>query len=608
MNFHPMRLLALAALAVGSAAVFSAVGSAARQSQALSVPSGLQTFLSTPRASQLVSATTPAPGPGTPTFSRTPAFAWNPVRGATRYQFQLSTSNNFLADNALVWASETSSPTSSVPMALPWITGEPASLFWRVRAFGPDGLSEWSKPSAFDMRWTQEPRPLPAGPGYIRWTTVEGATGYQVWYVNAGGATGKTFTTITNVADEREYFESAALPSSLVLWRVRAERQVYGAAKNGLPTVSFGPWSRVFRSQNPVTKTSLPAKAEPVSTQNTGNPLDAKYVRLTPKAAVSDVVSTVGNPKLHSLVPAITVAGNPTTTRNLYRVYMFTDSDCVNRVFTGYPVASPAYAPRSFGGGTLAQGKHLMADGTQVVPTELPKGADGSTTGGASDSTNAGSSSSDSSGSATSGKGPAKIDLWDTRGRYYAVAVPVIQEVSKGATPPAAPPDASSLLDDSSQPDASSDTAAKASGVTYQDVELPQDACAKGRFITFGKASRTPVLTTRGNPTATGLSSSGRLLAAATSKPKFYGSPLVTWNPASGAVAYEVQWSKSAYPWRATGSIRTPATSATLPLTPGVWWYRVRGIDNALPGNGLMSWSAQVPLLITRPTLGVVNG
>jgi hypothetical protein len=28
-------------------------------------------------------------------FARTPSFAWNPVAGATRYQFQLSTSSTF---------------------------------------------------------------------------------------------------------------------------------------------------------------------------------------------------------------------------------------------------------------------------------------------------------------------------------------------------------------------------------------------------------------------------------------------------------------------------------------------------------------------------------
>ena len=100
----------------------------------------------------------------------------------------------------------------------------------------------------------------------------------------------------------------------------------------------------------------------------------------------------------------------------------------------------------------------------------------------------------------------------------------------------------------------------------------------------------------------------GRLLAAASWKPSFYGTPLVTWQPASGAAGYEVQWSKSAYPWRTAGSVHTGATSTTLPLKPGTWWYRVRGIDPSLPGNGLLGWSTQVPLQITPPTFSVAAG
>ena len=371
MTFHMPRprLLIHAALVVVCAAVFSATGSAAEKSHELPAPTGLQTFLHAADTSR-----TPTSSIKVPTFSRTPAFAWNPVRGATGYQFQLSTREDFLADNSLVWASDVASPAASVPLALPWITGEPASLFWRVRAVGQGSPSQWSTPKAFNMRWLQRPQQLPAGPGFVRWSTVDGATGYQVWFQNAPGR--KTFSTITNVADEREYYRPGKDHSGPVLWRVRAERVAYGGAKNGLPTASYGPWSPVFRS-------AAPAQAP------------ASPLRLV--KAVSDVVSTPGHPKPHTLVPALTVNGAPTTPEGLYRVYVFTDRDCVNRVFTGYPVSSPAYAPRSYGGQALPEGKQLMADGTEVKPTELVH----------------------------DGTGPAKIDLWDTTGRYYAVAVPV---------------------------------------------------------------------------------------------------------------------------------------------------------------------------------------
>ena len=102
MTFHlpRPRLLIHAALVVVCAAVFSATGSAAEKSHELPSPTGLQTFLHAARhvahARRRASRCRP--------FPRTPAFAWNPVRGATGYQFQLSTRDDFAADNALIWA------------------------------------------------------------------------------------------------------------------------------------------------------------------------------------------------------------------------------------------------------------------------------------------------------------------------------------------------------------------------------------------------------------------------------------------------------------------------------------------------------------------------
>ena len=143
MTFHlpRPRLLIYAALVVACAAVFSATGSAAEKSHELPAPTGLQTFLHAADTSRTLATSIKVP-----TYPRTPAFAWNPVRGATGYQFQLSTREDFLADNSLVWASSVATPAASVPLALPWITGEPASLFWRVRTVGPAGLSQWSTP------------------------------------------------------------------------------------------------------------------------------------------------------------------------------------------------------------------------------------------------------------------------------------------------------------------------------------------------------------------------------------------------------------------------------------------------------------------------------
>src|SRR5687767_8412906 len=68
------------------------------------------------------------------TFPRTPSFAWKPVRGAVRYEFELSTRSNF-AESALIWTSTSlKMPTAAIPVGLPWMTGSPYALWAHVRA------------------------------------------------------------------------------------------------------------------------------------------------------------------------------------------------------------------------------------------------------------------------------------------------------------------------------------------------------------------------------------------------------------------------------------------------------------------------------------------
>jgi hypothetical protein len=142
----------------------------------------------------------------------------------------------------------------------------------------------------------------------------------------------------------------------------------------------------------------------------------------------------------------------------------------------------------------------------------------------------------------------------------------------------------------------------------YRDLELAQEACAAGRVATFGRASE-PVVTAAAAPYASGLSTKGRLVAAASRRATFYGTPLVAWSPALGAGAYEVQWSTSMYPFRpAAAPMLTYSTAATLPLRPGTWYYRVRGINFSLPTKAQpMSWSDPVELRIAKPSFRVVG-
>ena len=83
--------------------------------------------------------------------------------------------------------------------------------------------------------------------------------------------------------------------------------------------------------------------------------------------------------------------------------------------------------------------------------------------------------------------------------------------------------------------------------------------------------------------------------------PSFYGTPLVAWESILGAQEYEVQWSKSANPWRPVGSLKTPATSSLLPLEPGTWYYRVRGYNYSLLKRPQMAWSAPTALKLAKP-------
>src|SRR5207244_3760490 len=91
---------------------------------------------------------------------------------------------------------------------------------------------------------------------------------------------------------------------------------------------------------------------------------------------ISDAVSTPLEPTSHSLMPAFTFSGNQNlngSASELFRVYVFTDRDCVNLVFKSAIIGGPAYAPRSSGplalprddGQTDAARKTFLPDGTE---------------------------------------------------------------------------------------------------------------------------------------------------------------------------------------------------------------------------------------------------
>lgn len=554
-------------------------------------------------------------------FARTPAFAWSPVPGAKRYELVLSISPLFRG-NGIVWDDATlTTPVAAIPLALPWITGNPHSLYARVRAIGANGaVGRWTASYGIDIRSTEVPQPLSAPPGLVRWTTVDGATSYQVWFQNLnidGAHRTHIFETATNVADEREYytFHQTQPFMGRVEWRVRAVRQRYGETSNKLPVVSYGPWSPVYVSFNPNFVTG---------------PLDKNSFATTSDTGTSP----------HELMAGFSWSGDSGRygREELYRVSVYTDRDCLNRVFESPAVGSPAYAPRLSATGldyptntdrlAVARIQNLSpgadfgrrADDTPAAPTELGAGgtftptllgtsaAASSSSSGSTGSTSTTTPPSSSSGasfptSITAG-GPA-VDLWDINwpeGQYYWTVIPVRWQVkvqpvttlippAAPTTPPTGPPPPNPL--------------------EYWDDELAEDVCqgGSGRIATLGKTSQQPTTASTSAPFISGLSPKGGLRAASVKRPTFYGAPIVAWEPVLGAGFYEVQWSKSAYPWRPVGNLYTYSTQTTLKLQPGKWYYRVRGIDLYVPtGAAQLAWSENTGIVVAKPKFRVVGG
>lgn len=528
-------------------------------------------------------------------FQRTPSFAWTPVKGTLKYEFELSSSSRF-SESARLWSGKiTGTPAVAPPLSLPWTSDSPYAFYARVRTIAMSGTSAWSKSFGFNMSPPNAPVAIPSHPGLVRWSTVEGATSYQVWWTDLG----KQVSSLTNALDEREYYtlhQADPWPSS-VRWRVRAVRTVYGTPSEGLPAESYGPWSPILTSYNP--------------------PFPTGSISLTSTISAT-VESTFDASKPHTHMPAFLFSGSQSLTlleSELYRVYVFTERDCVNQVFRGAVVGSPAYSPRTTGplalpvdGESLlnarqsylrdgSEGTTQMADLAPVTTSEELPSSTPSTLPPSQPSTPPPSSEPAASPAFTlpTPEG-GLVDLWDSgwpSGKYYWTVIPVNIVSSESGD--------GSLI--------------------YRDAELPQDACKAGRVRSFGKESEPALIADKATtkyktntPFASGLSPTGRLLSAAKTRPVFYGTPLVAWRPASGAVAYEVQWSRKLSPWKTQGEpVFTFGTSTLLqqegakPLAPGTWYYRVRGLDPYVPGSAKqMSWATPVRVDIAKPKYVVV--
>jgi hypothetical protein len=653
-----MRIARLAALCLVALAVTGTVQ--ARTAAAPAAPGGLKAFLL--RANEPVQHE----------FARTPSFAWAPVHGAIRYEFELSKNQSF-TEAGIFWSDEKlKTPAVSVPVALPWLTGSPYAVYARVRAITRSGVTAWSAPFGFNVRWGNLPQPTATSPGMSRWSVVDGATSYHVWFPDIRKVVG----TRTNAVDHREFyaFHQSTGFAGTVRWRVRAVRNLYGKIPTGLPTVTYGPWSPMYTTTNP-------ALADGV---------------VTPTSSSADTTtSTTAATQEHELTPGFSFTGTQAATSvrsELYRVYVFSDADCVNVIHRGSIVASPAYVPRTTGSLALpgktsevalartafladlkkgvVEVEQFMNDAAKVTSTEsdkepakpagaTPAATPGTTKTGATPTTPSSDPDpastppeNDLSLPATPAVTGAPVDLWDSgwpNGRFYWTVVPVGFEVASpkatvvtsavssggtvfrvGSVEGFVVGDLARVGSGSTQETltvtivdstaltvtttpanfahgAGETILSLASVLQYWDQELPQDNCAAGRVQSFGKGSK-PLVASSGSPFVSGLSPRGLLTTAAGSVPSFYGTPLAAWQPALGADQYQVQWSKTKYPWAKEGEKLTYATSALLPLGPGKWFYRVRGLNFSLPGTArAMSWSAPAGLTVSKPTFTVVK-
>ena len=568
-----MRTLRLVLLAVASATLLSA-SALAQSERSLSTPTNLKPFLLTARE---------APAHE---FSRTPSFSWNPVRGAVRYEFQLAKNITFNDSSVFYATGSVRGPAVAIPLALPWMSGKPYAAYARVRAVNGQGrVSPWSGSYGFNLRWTGDgvPKQLPEYTGLSRWTPVEGATGYEVWFTNINGFE-KRVTMRTNSVDHREAYTFHDSPawSSTVKWRVRATRNDDEIVHlNGLPAVYYGPWSREYTSVN----------------QPQSGPLQVVA------AVTNGATSKPGNANDHELTPGFAFSGREALNNfggssfGLYRVYVATDSDCVNVIFKGSIVGSPAFSPRTSGplklpvdpskdlpkalNEVLPSGSEANTYMAGVLPVVATEQAPADTETSAPQSSGSTSSGSSGSGAATAPVvTPKAVDLPESgwpNGRFFWSVVPVYMVI----------------VDDGTK-------------IEYHESRPAQDACQAGNMVEFGKNS-SPVVAGEGTAYASGLSTTGRLVAATGTKNTFYGRPLVAWRPVQGAAGYEVQWSHNRDRWRTLGSLETQGTAVTLPLNPGAWWYRVRARNPYLPGHvKRMAWSTPLSITVAKPKFRLV--
>ncbi|HEY6151064.1 MAG TPA: hypothetical protein VIW19_11145 [Gaiellaceae bacterium] len=117
-----------------------------------------------------------------------PSFAWTPVSGADKYEFQIAADPGM---NSPVLGEGKDDYFTRNTRATLLKTVPNGTYYWRVRSVGPDGsVSAWTTPRSFTKNWTLQPvaqtptegqtLSFPNNPVVLRWSGVPGAAQYLV--------------------------------------------------------------------------------------------------------------------------------------------------------------------------------------------------------------------------------------------------------------------------------------------------------------------------------------------------------------------------------------------------------------------------------------------
>jgi len=129
--------------------------------------------------------TAPAAGAVVPFL---PSFAWTPVAGADKYQFQISADAGM---NSPVLGEGKDNFFTKNTRATLLKTVPNGTYYWRVRATNAAGeLSNWTEPRSFKKQWNLQPAlqtpssgealTYPSSPVVLNWSGVPGASHYLV--------------------------------------------------------------------------------------------------------------------------------------------------------------------------------------------------------------------------------------------------------------------------------------------------------------------------------------------------------------------------------------------------------------------------------------------